>query len=64
MVFGQEVHEGMEIVKLANGDPVSCKHRLDALLDCLLRVKADNRIVDLGIGDQFPKSVYIVIRQF
>ena len=62
--LGQKIYKGMKIVGLTDGDLVSRKHRFDALLDRLLSVKADDRIVDLRIWNQLSKGVDVPIRQF
>ena len=54
----------MKIVDFADGDFMSRKHRFDAFLDRLLRVKADDRIIDLGIWNQLSEGIDVPIRQF
>ena len=62
--LGQKIYKGMEIVDLAHGNLVSRKHRFDAFLDRLLRVEADDRIVDLAIWNQLSEGLDVPIRQF
>ena len=63
-MVGQKVYEGVKIMELANGNLMPRQHGLDAFLGRLLRVKTDDSVVNLAVGNQFLKSLDVTVRQF